>query len=183
MDKSILITELNAINAARVNRMRVADLVMSNKDAFLPLLQIVFDVKNKTSVKAAWVLEFVVQRKLNWLLQYMDYFTENIPKIKNGSAVRPIAKVCEIFALYLDKNPSDKEKYQKNIDQIIETSFDWMLSDHKIAIKVYTMQTLFLFGKDQPWIYPELKIILENNLAKESFGYRNRALKILNKIA
>lgn len=44
------------------------------------------------------------------------------------------------------------------------------------------MQTLFLFGKDQFWIHQELKIILENNLHKESIGYRNRALKILDKI-
>jgi len=103
-------------------------------------------------------------------------------KIKNGSAVRSVAKVCELFALYLDKKPHEKEKYKTNIKQIIETGFDWMLSEHKIAIKVYTMQTLFLFGKDHFWIYQELKIILKNNLHKESVGYCNRALKILDKI-
>ena len=182
MDKQFLIKELSNINAARKQRLRVANLVLASKNRFKPLLEIVFEINNPVSVKAAWVLEFVAHKRMDWLLTEIDYFTLNISKINNGSAIRPIAKVCELFAYYLDKNPYKKEDYAKNIDQIIETGFDWMLSEHKIAIKVYTMQTLFLFGKDQKWIYPELKIILTGNLHKESTGYRNRALKILGRI-
>ncbi|HFS67240.1 MAG TPA: adenylosuccinate lyase [Flavobacteriia bacterium] len=183
MDKDSLLSELSYINAARVHRMRVAKLILESKNNFKPLLEIVFSEQQPKVVKAAWVLEFVVHQKLDWLLENIDYFTATIGSLKNGSAVRPIAKICEIFALFLDKNPSKKPTFHKNIQQIIEVGFDWMLSDHKIAIKAYTMQTLYLFGKDDDWIYPELKVILESNLHKESIGYRNRALKILKRIS
>jgi hypothetical protein len=183
MDKSYLINELKEINAARINRLRVSNIVLKSESYFLPLMQITFDTDTDVSVKAAWVLEFVVNEKIDWLLNNIDYFTKNIYVVKNGSAVRPIAKICEMFALYLNKNHSEKIKYKQNIKDIIDIGFDWMLSDHKIAIKVYTMQTLFIFGKDYPWIYTELKIILEKNIPLESFGYRSRALKILNKIS
>jgi len=82
MDKYYIIQELNQINAARVNRMRVAELVLTSESNFLPLLQIVFNEHSKTAIKAAWVLEFVTHKKLNWLSQSS---IENITK--NGSIV------------------------------------------------------------------------------------------------
>ena len=179
MDKELLLQELQKSTSARENRLRLANLVLTSYENFSPLLELSFATKNKLSVKAAWVLEFVVYQKIEWLLKNIIFFTKNIAKVSNGSAVRSMAKICELFARYLDKNPEEKVKYTQNIEDIIECGFDWMLSNHKIAIKVYTMQTLYLFGKDYAWIYPELRIILEKNIHSESIGYKNRALKVL----
>ncbi len=181
-NSNYLIQELEKINAARVNRIRVSKLVLADKSLFFPLVELVFQTQNKSSIKAAWILEFVCNQQLDWLLEHLTYYTCNLPKVPNGSAVRSLAKICEIFALYLKKNPSEKKKYTKNINQIIETGLDWMISNHKIAIKVYTMQTLYILGQEQKWILEELKLILQKNIAKESFGYQNRALKILKKL-
>ena len=60
---------------------------------------------------------------------------------------------------------------------IIETCFDWMISDEKVAIHAYSMQILFNLGKENNWIHTELKQILVDNLAFRSKGYVVRAKK------
>jgi len=44
------------------------------------------------------------------------------------------------------------------------------------------MNTLFLFGKDYKWVYPELAQILEQDFQNQSPGYKARAKHILKKI-
>ena len=78
-----------------------------------------------------------------------------------------------------------KEFLTKNhIEKIIETGFDWMISNHKVATKAYTMNALFLFGKNSDWVHNELKLILQQNIPKESSAYKSRGkitLDLINK--
>lgn len=182
MNKEEILIELDAINALRINRTRVANLILQHESSFLPLLQIVFDVDQKISIKAAWIFEFVCKEKLEWLLRHFDYFCENIHTVYLGGAVRPIAKVCEILSIQLNKNPFIFNHFFPKMKPIIETQFDWMISQHKIAIKAYTMQSLYLSGKHIDWIHDELKTILIQNIPKESVGYKVRGEKILKLI-
>jgi len=188
MNKEFLINQINSIeNAKRVNRLRVANLVLKNKKLFPHLLETVFEVNHKTSIKAAWVLEFVCAEKLDWLAPHLDYFTENISKVKFDSAVRPISKICNFLALaYTSKKDSlVKELLTKSeIDAIIESGFEWLIGEHKVAPKAYAMTILFLFGKNYPWVHEELKIILQQNITKESAAYKARGkitLDLINK--
>ena len=65
-----------------------------------------------------------------------------------------------------------EEKLTTNhIDTIVETGFDWLITPQKIAVRAYTMNTLYLFGLEKEWIHPELKHLIEtiyayNNLRK-----------------
>lgn len=65
---------------------------------------------------------------------------------------------------------------------IIEACFDWMISDEKVAIHAYSMQILFILGKENNWINTELKQILIDNMTFGSKGYIVRAKKILKAI-
>ena len=188
MDKDYLIQQLENIqNAKRVNRLRVANLVIENPNLFKFLLELVFDVTAETSIKAAWVLEFVCEQKLEWLAPHLSYFTENVGKVTFDSAVRPVAKICNFLAIAYNtkKDSVIKTKLNsKHIDQIIETGFDWMISNHKVAVKAYTMTTLFLFGKNYDWVHEELKLIIQQNMAKETAAYKARGkitLALINK--
>ena len=188
MNKQFLIEQLNNIeNAKRVNRLRVSNLVLKNPEIFPFLLDIVFDISDKTSIKAAWVLEFVCKEKLEWLTPYLDYFTENIGSIKQDSAVRPISKICEFIAkAYFSKNNSIVKDMltKEHLDSIIETGFDWLISQHKVAVKAYTMTTLFLLGKNYDWVHQELKLIIQQNITKETAAYKargNLTLALINK--
>ncbi len=175
MTKKEIIQQLNKTTASRENRIEVANLVLQDKTNFNNLLKIVFKVDDKLSIKAAWVLEFVCKKQLSWLYENLDYFTKNIKKIHFGSAVRPIAKICQLLVLKNAKTPI-LNFTAKNKENIIETAFDWMISNHKVAIKAYTMQTLFYLGKEQKWIHDELEIILQNNIDSETAAYKSRGL-------
>jgi len=188
MNKSYLEKELaNLGPALRTNRQRVSNLVLETPELLPFLIEIVFEIKNKTSTKAAWVLELVCADKLDWLAPHLDYFIENIGIIEHDSAVRPISKICNFLAIsYNSKKKSViKIKLTSNhIEKIIETGFDWMISQHKVATKAYTMNTLFLLGKNHNWVHEELKLIILQNISKESAAYKARGritLALINK--
>jgi len=188
MNKDFLILQLNNIeNAKRVNRLRVANLVIENPELFPFLLQLIFEFHNKTSVKAAWILELVCDKKLDWLALYLNFFTENIHKVKQDSCVRPISKVCNFIAIaYTSKKVSlMKETLTENqINTIIETGFDWMISNHKVAVKAYAMNALLLLGKNYDWVHEELQLIIQQNMVNESPAYKARGrmtLELINK--
>ena len=70
--------------------------------------------------------------------------------------------------------------HQKN--KITVACLDWMIDNYKIVPKIMAMHILFDFGKKQPWIHHELKLIIENDFYKQTAGYKNRAKIILDKL-
>ena len=180
-----LYSELNFVNATREKRLHYAQMVIKNPDLMPHLLEILFWVDDKLSCRAAWILEFVCKENLELLFPYLDNFTEQIHKVHLDSAVRPIAKICEfLIKSYYSKeeNPIKTALQQKHQEKIIETCFDYMINDEKIAPKAYAMNTLYLLGKDFEWIHPELRQILERDYPNQSAGFKARAKHILSKI-
>ena len=99
MNREHLILRLDKIeNAMLVNRMKVVHIVLEKKELFQDLLQITFEFNNKTSIKAAWILELVCDKKLDWLAPHLTYFTNNIKKVQFESAIRPLSKICQFLA-------------------------------------------------------------------------------------
>lgn len=180
-----LYKELYYVNASRENRLKYANMVTSDLRLLPSLVTILFMTNDKISCRAAWVFEFVCANNIYVIMPYLDEFTNNINKIRFDSAKRPVAKVCELIAKTYDEkepNPINKMLLPKHKERIIETCFDWMINDEKIAVKAYSMNTLYLFGKDYKWIHPELSQILEQDYASQSAGFKARAKHILKKI-
>ena len=115
----------------------------------------------------------------------MDKFTSNISKVHLDSAVRPVAKICEYLVIaYYSKEDNNIKNTLKPLyqERIIETCFDWMITNQKVAVKVYSMSSLYLLGKDYDWVYPELVTILERDFNSSSAGFKSRAKQILKKM-
>ena len=187
MNVQFLTQELNNIeNAKRENRQRVANIVLENKVLVKDLITITFDIENKTSIKAAWILEWIcTHHDLNLILDHLTFFSSNIKNLVFDSAIRPCAKVCEHLAnAYHSKTENEvKEKLKEvHIDAIIETGFDWLITPQKIAVRAYTMNSLYLFGLEKDWIHPELKHLIETKIIHESKGCKARGRHILELI-
>ncbi len=185
MTRDQLYTELTYVDSSRANRLKYAHMVINDLSLLPELLDVLFMVDDKVSCRAAWVLEFVCGENLEVIIPYLDYFTNNIHKVHIDSAVRPVAKVCENLAKsYYSKTNNDiKTALQpKHKENIIEVCFDWMISKQKVAVKAYSMNTLYLLGKDYSWIHPELKLILERDFNSNSAAFKARARHILKKI-
>ena len=57
-----------------------------------------------------------------------------------------------------------------------------MITEQKVAVKAYSMHTLFLFGSEFDWVHPELRIILERDFSSQSAAFKARSRHILKKI-
>ena len=180
-----LYAELNYVDHSREKRLQYANLLIDNPDLIPKLLDILFMVNDKVSCRAAWVFEFMCGENLEAAIPYLDTFTEHMHNVHLDPAVRPVAKVCEyLIKAYYSKTDNKIKASLKPIhkERIIETCFDYMINDEKIAPKAYAMNTLYLLGQDYDWIHPELALILERDYQMQSSGFKARARHILKKI-
>jgi len=139
------------------------------------------DIKDKNHHKACWVLELVFEAEIEWLSDYCNAFCDNLSAYKNESSLRSVSKVCLFAVKHHQKHPGFLNG--KHLEQITEGCFDWLINpETKVATKAYAMRTLYLLGKKEDWIYPELSRILSEDTAKHSAGYRAAAKDILRHI-
>lgn len=181
---SELQTKLDYVSAHRENRLKVAQDVLENPALFDELVQICFRPLDKNNYKACWVLEFVSYEELIWLQPHLDFFCSNLKILKDESAIRPIAKVAQLLVKsHYKKNENCILLSEINLQHCIEASFDWLISDAKVATKAYSIRTLFVLGNYYDWIHPELQIILNKDYANHSAAYKAVAREVLKKIA
>ncbi|MFD2727333.1 adenylosuccinate lyase [Hyunsoonleella rubra] len=181
MTTAELYDELNYVNHSREKRLYYANMVMDNPDLIPKLLDILFMVDDKISPRAAWVLEFMCSKKIEAIIPFLDRFTENMSKVHLDSAVRPVAKICEL--LIKATSPSiEKALTVTHKERVIENCFDYMINDEKVAPKAYAMSTLFILGKEFDWVHPELQLILERDFHQQSAAFKARARHILKKL-
>ena len=182
MTKEQLYRALEPVNHSREKRMEMAKLVSENPNLITPLLVIAFDYNNPISSKACWVLEFTAKENLPYIFPYLDLFTANIGKVHLHSSVRPLAKICEyLIKCYFHKtsNYAQSVLSEEQLEKIATACFDWLIGEHKVAAKAYSMTCLLLLGRKYDWIRPELKMVLEQNYAYESAAYKARARQTL----
>jgi threonine synthase len=124
---------------------------------------------------------------LKFILPYIDTFTRSLSSLNLQSSIRPASKICSLLVEnhYSNKTALSKKALTKqHLNTIAEAAFDWLIGDHKVAPKAYSMTTLLLLGKDITWIHPELQVILKQNYVNGSAAYKARArmtLKALKK--
>ena len=173
-------------NPKRENRQRVANVVLENHKLFEELIILTFKVENKISIKAAWILEWIcTHHNLEWIIPHLEEFTKKLKLLNFDSAIRPCAKICEHLAnAYYSKKVNEVKRNlnENHIDTIIETGFDWLISPQKIAVRAYTMNSLYLFGLEKDWVHPELKHLIETKIIHESKGCKARGKYILDLI-
>jgi hypothetical protein len=185
MTTAELYKELDYVNHSRENRRKYAKLVINNPILLPQVMDILFKVNDKVSCRAGWLLEFVAREDLNAILPHLDRFTSEMPTVHFDSAVRPVAKICEylVEAYYAKINNKTKEFLTPtHKERIVALSFDYMITDQKIAAKAYSMNSLFLLGTDYAWIHPELIMILERDFHSGSAGFKARARCLLKKL-
>ncbi len=179
------IHKLNQLKAYRKDREELAHYVLDHPENFEQLLDTCFKVDEDISYKAAWIMEMVCLKNIKILFPHLDSFLNSLPNVYKKQAVRPLAKICEALALgyYTNKVPSLKFVLsKKQREQLTEICFDWLITDQKVDVKAYAMQTLFLLGKEFNWIHPELKIILDKDFHEQQPAFKARARHILRKL-
>ena len=115
----------------------------------------------------------------------MNEFIAILPVIKLEPSIRATAKICELLIKsYFAKksNPAKFVLFDNYLNAISEAAFDWLIGNHKVAAKAYSMTTLLLLGHKITWIHPELKLVLTQNYAVGSAAYKARARMTLDEL-
>jgi len=168
-------------NAMRIHRDAIAQEAMNTENGVGYLLEIAFESNDKTAIKSAWILDIIAVSKPLLFLPFISLFCNQINQLTKESAKRPFAKVASILTLAARK---EENIYftKKQQEQLIETHFDWLTTNSAIAVKVYSMETLYQLGYESSWVHPELKLILLQCISTESPGYRAHGKKILKSL-
>ncbi|MCH2488840.1 MAG: adenylosuccinate lyase [Flavobacteriales bacterium] len=185
MASETLLEKLQYTKAYRKTRLDVAHWVLDHPETFSELLNYCYKTEADISYKATWILEFVCAEKLDLLYPYLDKFFENLPKISRDQALRPLAKICEMMAVHYYKEKDEeilKQLTKEHKQTMVSCCFDWLITDQKVACKVYAMQCLYYLGTEFGWIHPELKAIINENIHSGSPAYRARGRFILKKL-
>lgn len=166
--------------AHRPIRDLLSGMVLSDPRLLTELLQMAFDVTDKNHHKACWTLELVMDAKIEWLAPYLDVFCGVLPQYRHEGALRSVSKIC-LFAVKKHQKQPFLSPY--HIEQITASCFDWLIDPAgKVATKAYAMRALYLLGKKDDWIYPELQRILSEDSIKHTAAYKAAAKEILKKL-
>jgi hypothetical protein len=166
--------------ARKESRFSNAMFVVANPRLANDLIAFAMDIGNKDHFKACWILELVLEKNLGLISPKLGDFCDSLLLWTNDSALRSVAKICQICANHLKKNPEFLTETQ--MKQITEACFQWLISDEKVAVKAYAIRALFQLGKTQSWIYPELIPVLQHGFSIHSAAYKAVAKEVLSKL-
>ncbi len=185
MDKKLFIKTLNKGTNKLELRNLLIDSCLKNPAYISILLENTRQVDDKNATFSARILELTCKKNLAIIIPYLDEFCDTTPLLRKEASIRACAKIYELLMVAkFTKNDTLFKNSINNLyeEKIIETSFDWMISNQPTAIQAYTMHSLYLLGTKYDWIHPELVLILEKNIPTGSIGLVNRARKIIKAI-
>jgi hypothetical protein len=176
-----LYLKISASTAHKKSRHEMSEYVIKNTDYFFDVLQLCFKVTDKNHHKACWILELVALKKIALFTLFTTYITSNLHLLTNESSKRSMSGIVLQLMTAFDKYKK-LELSEIELEQITAASFDWLIGNAKVATKAHAMKLLYLVGKYDDWIYPELQIIFLKDASKHSIGYKACAKTILQKI-
>lgn len=179
--------ELDKITPQEAKKFQFKRDIVKSRPLQRDLIQLCFDEDQKLSVKACWVFESIYLHRFKIFTYVLPTFVDNLHRLKHDSAKRPMCRVLYNFIEqsrfpipfgYPFRSILTPEKKEK----IIEFCFDWLIGDEKVALKAYSMRILEIVGKDSDWVYPELAVILQENMEHHSAAYKAAAKDVLQKM-
>ena len=174
--------ELLQLNAKPENRRAFTHKMIATPELIPEIIAFIKNESNPISGKAARTLELICQKDIALVFQHKKKLFSIASTAKRDDVIRPMAKIFELFTInHFSKTPKIQLQF-KDQEKITAFCFDWLITNQKVAPQAYSMQTLYLLGKNLSWIHPELKLIIEQNYAQGTSGYKARARKILEKI-
>ena len=184
MNRTFLHQLLSEIkNPKKEYRDACAQKIIKHPNLFPLLVNETFSTDDKLSVKSALVLEWICNNySLEFFLPHLDDFINNLHTLNFDGSKRSCLKICEQIAItyHFNKNhPIQKIITELHIKKIVEISFEWFITPQTIAVKAYSMTTLYHLGFYENWVHSELEKTIAAAINNESKAYKARGKKIL----
>ena len=160
-------------------RQQAAQLLLNHPAQIESIINIITHPQ-EFSVIATMVTEVLSRKNIEKIEPYLPQLIQAGKLYNDASARRGLARIYGLAVTRYNKDEIFISTKLKNT--ILELSFSWLISGEKTAEKVFSMQNIFDLRAEEDWIAPELRGILEKEIATESAGYKSRAKKILRKL-
>ena len=167
----------------KISRQATADFIIVHHELMNDFMQICFEIQNPDHYKACWAMELIAYKKLNYFQEYLDLICSKSKILTNESAIRPLSKIIFLLIEAHYKTSENEIHFtEAQRQELIEINFDWLITDTKVASKVYAMRSLQLLGKEYHWIHPELETILVKDFSHHTAAYKGVSKQVLKKI-
>ena len=157
----------------------ISEYVESNPDKLEDLLHIILQGDKLLSQRAAWVLGKFSKDFYFEFIPHLDFI---LSEIKNAKHVAVTRNFSRVFITLTDKSHI-QFLTEKQIDRIVDLSFSWVIDkNEKAAVVAFGMYTLLNLISVRPWIAPELKLHIANNISGSLPSFQSAGKKVLRAI-
>lgn len=152
--------------------MEVVDYLGTDRARVADLMEIFFEEEYRLNQRASWVVHHLSSRHPELLEPYLAQMVENLSNPLHDAVLRNTLRYFEQIDL-----PEDL------MGPVADKCFEFLASpEQPIAIRVFSMGTLFKISTKYPELQAELALIIEEHLPYGSAGFKSRGKKILKKI-
>ncbi|NCI46331.1 hypothetical protein [Sediminibacterium soli] len=159
---------------SRENVLKIAAFACSSPARFQQLVNCVTGREKRLSELASWCLGWAARKKPAMMVPHLDAVTGLLEDTRLSNTVR--RNILRIF----EDLPVPEELHGR----IMNICFGFVENPAtEIAIRAFSLTTLFRLSSHYPEIRPELKLIIETLLPDASPAIRSRGRKILQSLA
>jgi len=153
--------------------LKVANYACESKKNFKELMKCFLDDEYRLAQRAAWSVCWAAQKKPEMISSHIkDLVSVLHRKNVHDAVIRNSIRVLQEIEI--------PEEFH---GEVMDACFQFLEKPSTaVAIKVFSLTTLFNLSKFYPEIKPELKLLIEDNLEHETPAFRARAKKILPKL-
>jgi hypothetical protein len=153
--------------------LKVANYACESQKNFKELMNCFLDEEHKLAQRAAWSVCWAAQKKPEMISSYVkDLVSVLHKKNVHDAVIRNSIRVLQEIQI--------PEKFH---GEVMDACFQFLEKPSiPVAIKVFSLTTLFNLSKYYPEIKPELKLLIEDNFEYETPAFRARAKRILPKL-
>ena len=172
-----LITEIENLDFSIKSREHFSSEILNNPYQLEEVINFLEKSEFEYSEKILAGLEFTSRKNSSILFPFSDLLIGLAGDYSGPSGKRALSKILVNYV----KDPKFQLKPQQK-EKIITICFNWLISEEKVAVKVFCIEILYVLSVEHTWTNDNLKAILNKDYNSQSAGYKARARKILKKL-
>jgi hypothetical protein len=158
---------------SKAHAQAIANYACESKKNFKELMNCFLDDEYRLAQRAAWSVSWAAMKKPEMIYPHIkDLVSVLYKKNVHDAVIRNSVRVLQEIEI--------PEKYH---GEVMNACFQFLEKPSTaVAIKAFSLTTLFNLSKKYPEIKPELKLIINDSLEHETAAFKARAKKILPKL-
>ena len=153
--------------------MKISEYACSTPGHFAELMQCFLSNEYRLAQRAAWSVSWAAKKKQELILPYIKDLVAQLPrKDVHDAVIRNSVRILQ-----------QVEIPEALHGELMNCCFSFIESNSTpIAIKAFSLTTLFNLSKSYPEIQNELKILIEERWNHETAAFKSRGRKILKQL-